>query len=199
MLRKLLLPVLAIAALAGCATDYRYRDGNGDYYYGQPRVEYRYLGAGGYYGDFGLGYGYGGYGSGLGYYYDPFGRLVYGYPGRYRYGNDWRRPRSGHGDGHGDHDHDHDHDGDHRDRPPPWRDLNGLRQREGNENDFRNRDDRERPMRRQGAEAPFRPQRTTPSAPPIRQRSESPSPSRMGGFGGAAPQPRGKHRSSSGE
>ena len=31
MLRKFLLPALATALLAGCATDYTYRGGSGDY------------------------------------------------------------------------------------------------------------------------------------------------------------------------
>ncbi len=129
MLRKILLPALAIAALAGCATDYGYRGGNGDYYYGQPRVEYRYYG------------GYGGYGYGYdGYYYDRYGRPVYGYPyggyyggyygSPYRYPYWPRRP-------HGGHDHDNDGDGDNvpppaqgnddrNDRKPPWRNLDRL-------------------------------------------------------------------------
>lgn len=96
MLRKLLLPMLATAALAGCATDYQYRGGNGDYYYGQPRVEYRHIGPSGFYGGvgFGTGGGYGGIGYGTGggyggigygatYFYDRYGRLVYGYPRSY--------------------------------------------------------------------------------------------------------------------
>src|SRR5690606_475732 len=59
MLRKFLLPaaVAASALLAGCATGYTYRSGSGDYYYGQPRVEYRDYG---YYG-YGYPYGYSGY------------------------------------------------------------------------------------------------------------------------------------------
>jgi len=81
MLRKRLLPVLALATLAGCATGYSYRGGTGDYYYGQPSVEYRYYG----------GYGYGGsigYGYPRAYYVDAFGRPIYGdpygyYGGRY--------------------------------------------------------------------------------------------------------------------
>lgn len=96
MLRKLLLPLLATAALAGCATDYQYRGGNGDYYYGQPRVEYRHMGPSGFYGGvgYGTGGGYGGIGYGTGggyggisygamYFYDRYGRLVYGYPRSY--------------------------------------------------------------------------------------------------------------------
>lgn len=122
MLRKILLPTLAIAALAGCATDYAYRGGNGDYYYGQPRVEYRYHDPYGYYPP------YGGYGYGGGYYYDRFGRLVYASPygGYYGYpygGGWWYTPRPQH-----DHDRDHDHDhpgqdGESSNRRPPWRNL----------------------------------------------------------------------------
>lgn len=151
MLRKLLIPMLVTVALAGCATDYRYNGGNGDYYYGSPQVEYRYLGPGGYYGGaygaFGPygpgygGYGYGGYGYGATYYYDAFGRLVYGYPGRYGYGNTWYRVRPNRGHHGGTRD-----DGDvevgesRQNAPPPWRNLGGLQQRNGvNE---RNDDDR---------------------------------------------------------
>lgn len=199
MLRKLLLPILAAAALAGCATGYNYRGGNGDYYYGQPRVDYRYEGAGGYYGNFG-------YGFGGNYYYDRFGRLVYGFPGGYYGspyygGNGWYRPRPrpGHGN-----QNDHDGDGDHNergnhDRPPPWRDLGGLKQRDDGRdgNGDRNREDRQRPMRPArpmiSSDAPIRPQRTESSAPVIRQRSE-PSP-RMGGFSGGAARPRDKRNS----
>lgn len=82
MIRKLLLPALATALLGACATGYDYRGGNeGDYYYGQPSVDYY----GGYYGGYGypgwsgmmgFGYGYGGYG-GYGYGYPYYG---YGYP-----------------------------------------------------------------------------------------------------------------------
>ena len=50
MLRKFLLPAVVAATLAGCATGYSYRSGNGDYYYGQPSVEYRYYGGYGPYG-----------------------------------------------------------------------------------------------------------------------------------------------------
>jgi hypothetical protein len=71
--------------LAGCVSGYQYREGNGDYYYGQPSVEYRDYGYGGYdgygypggwSGSLGWGYRYGGYGYG-GYGY-PWGG--YGYP-----------------------------------------------------------------------------------------------------------------------
>lgn len=203
MLRKLLLPMLATAALAGCATDYQYRNGNGDYYYGQPRVEYRNVGPGGYYGGFGLGYGSGGFGAT--YYYDRFGRLVYGVPGGYYGlpyygGNGWygQRPHRGHGD-RDDHDGDDhggngDGNGNHSDRPPPWRDLGGLQQRDENENDSRNRDDRQRPIRRPRLEsfpeAPPRQQRPAPTAPVISERSQSSS--RMGGFIGGAGRTEGK-------
>ena len=130
MFRKALLPALAIAMLAGCVTDYTYRGGNGDYYYGRPQVEYQYIGGYGYggYGAYG-GYGYGG----PSYYYDRFGRLVYGYPHRYygAYGapysnNYWiPRPRPGTQGGHGDADH-HDRDHGNSDRRPPWRNIGGM-------------------------------------------------------------------------
>ena len=124
MIRKLLLPALAAALLAGCATGYQYRGGSGDYYYGSPTTDYRYYGSPfGYYG----GYGYGGYGSpygwgGYGYYSSPY----------YYYGSHYR---------HRSHDHWQDHQGDNDDggnedrtpeqqRPtPPWRDLGALRER----------------------------------------------------------------------
>src|SRR3546814_21183891 len=83
MLRHLVL-VFAALALAGCATGYTSRDGYGDYYYGQPSVDYYDYGYGTPYGrihsypsywrgglGIGYGYGYGGYGYG----YPP------GYPG----------------------------------------------------------------------------------------------------------------------
>lgn len=198
MLRKLLLAMLATAALAGCATDYNYRGGNGDYYYGQPRVEYRDAGPGGFYGGFGLGYGYGNYGYGPTYYYDRFGRLVYGYPSGYYgatyYGsNGWYRPRPHH-----DHDdrnddadrNDHDADdnvGSNHDRPPPWRDLGSLRQTDEDGN-------RQGPMRRTQPvpylQAPIRQQPAAPIAPMIRERSESSS--RMGAFMGGAARLKGK-------
>lgn len=126
MLRHLLLPALAASMLAGCATDYAYRNsGGGDYYYGQPRIEYRYYGPYGFYRD----YGYGGY------YYDAFGRLVYASPYGYYgypyggYGNGWYRPRPH--PGHGDHGNDHDagQDDDRAQSGPPWRDLGTLRAR----------------------------------------------------------------------
>ncbi|MEO6228207.1 MAG: hypothetical protein ABIO61_10195 [Thermomonas sp.] len=180
MLRKLLLPILVTAAISGCATDYNYRGGNGDYYYGQPRVEYRTQGSSGYYGNFG--YGYGG-----NYYYDRFGRVVYGAPGGYYGypyygGNGWYRPRPHRG--HGDRD-DHDTDdgpGDHQNRPPPWRDLGGLQDRDENGDGAPGQ--RQRPMRpgrpTTSSDALIRTQRTERSPPVIRERNESSS--RMGGF-----------------
>jgi hypothetical protein len=170
---KLLLPALAIATLAGCATGYSYRGGNGDYYYGQPSVDYRY------YGGYGYGYGSGGYGYGRSYYLDVFGRPVYGYPhgyygGRYPgypYGH---FPRPPHG-------HDGDHDGDHDGSPPaqgghrpgnrpPWRDIGRMRDRD--------EDEQARP-RRLGQQPGMQPRmqetapRVRPSAPMVHERSES--------------------------
>src|SRR3546814_10562276 len=75
MLRHLVL-VFAVVALAGCATGYTYRDGYGDYYYGQPSVDYYDYGYGAPYGSI---YGYPGSWRG--------GRLRIGYGyGRYGYG-----------------------------------------------------------------------------------------------------------------
>jgi hypothetical protein len=129
--KLLLLPAIAAALLAGCAT-YGYRNGaSGDYYYGQPRTTYRSYG------------------------YDAYGGYGYGYPGAYGYGPAWGGyyggyyvvPRGswhgghsgGHGhDGHDGHDGGHHDDGDHggnrpgQDRPtPPWRDLDRIREERG--------------------------------------------------------------------
>lgn len=90
MIRKLLLPTLAAVLLGGCVTGgYQYRGGPGDYYYGQPSVDYRYYGAPYY------DYGYPGYG------YAPYG--YYGYPGTgysiygfYGYGYPYYRNRFAH-------------------------------------------------------------------------------------------------------
>lgn len=132
MLRKFLLPALAAATLAGCATGYSYRNGSGgDYYYGQPQVEYRYYGSYGPYGYSPYGYGYGAYSPR--YYYDRYGRLVYGSP--YGYGGYYGSPYGygypySHGQpprGHGHDRDDDDHDDDRSEpRPPPWRNLGGL-------------------------------------------------------------------------
>lgn len=98
MIRKLLLPALAAAVLGACATGYDYRGGNGDYYYGQPSVDYQddYYGP---YGSAGYGYpggwsgmlGYGiGYGGGYGSY--GYGGYPYGYGGPYGYGYPYYPP-----------------------------------------------------------------------------------------------------------
>lgn len=168
MIRKFLLPALAIATLAGCATGYSYRGGSGDYYYGQSSVDYRY-------------YGSYGYGFGRGYYLDIFGRPVYGYPYGY-YGGPYPRypqghgPRPPHGPGHGGHDgdHDDDHDGPpaHGPRPghkPPWRDIGRLHDR-GEEEQGRPRR-LGQPDARPTVQRPTPPAR--PPAPVMRERSES--------------------------
>ena len=138
MIRKFLLPALAVAMLGGCVTSgYEYRGGNGDYYYGQPQVEYRDYGSpyggfgygypGGWSGSFGYGYGdpygyYGGYGG----YYDPW-----------NYYTPYRRPRHRGDDHHGDHGQGTTGvptpvpttvpttvpGGNDGHRPPPWRDF----------------------------------------------------------------------------
>ena len=83
MIRKLLFATLGAALLAGCATGYQYRGGSGDYYYGQPSVEYQ---DDGYYGPYGYGYPGGWGGSlGFGYGYGGYGG-PYGYPYCYPYG-----------------------------------------------------------------------------------------------------------------
>lgn len=105
MKRKLLVPTLAAAAmLAGCATGYQYRGGNGDYYYGQPTVEYHDYGYGGFYGypggwggSLGFGYGYGGWGYGYPYWGYGYPYWGYGYRGYYH-------PHGGHHHHHGGHD-----------------------------------------------------------------------------------------------
>ena len=184
MFRNILLPALAAATLAGCATGYSYRNGNGgDYYHGQPRTEYRYYDPYGFQGS----YGYGSYAPG--YYYDRYGRLVYGnpygyYASPYGSGGWWYRPRPQHGHG-GDHDDDDNHagDGDRNERRPPWRNIGGvLPPREQVAADG---DDAQPRVRRQSAPyarpmtAPQREQRmTSPAAP--RMRSDAGGGSRMG-------------------
>ncbi|MEO5565721.1 MAG: hypothetical protein ABIR05_03560 [Luteimonas sp.] len=72
MIRKLILPALAAALLAGC-TSYQYRGGaSGDYYYGQPSSGYNVYG----------GYGSSPYGGG-GYGYSQYGNSGYYSPGYY--------------------------------------------------------------------------------------------------------------------
>lgn len=116
MVRKLLLPLLAIVLLGGCvSTGYGYRSApRGDYYHGYPSTDYRV------YGDvrYGASYGhwpYRGYRgwNGRGYYRPGY---YYGYPG-------YRppvvvRPRPDNG---------HDRPRQDRDRAP-WRDLDRIRQ-----------------------------------------------------------------------
>ncbi len=182
MLRKTLLAALAAATLGGCATGYSYRGGagGGDYYYGQPRIDYRYYeDPFGYYGS----YGFGRYAPG--YYYDRYGRLVYGssygyygYP--YGYGSQWwYRPRP-HGNGHGGGDHGNgqgDHDADRDDRRPPWRNIGGVYPR--GERIAPDGDDQRPLVRRQQMPGALpMPQRQAgersiaPSPPPSRMRSE---------------------------
>lgn len=167
MVRKILLPALAIAMLGGCVTSgYQYRSGYGDYYYGQPQVQYRYYGAP--YGSVGYGYPYGwsgsfgyrsGFGSPYGYYggyYDPY---RYYYPRR----ADGEHGRDHH-DGNDGNDNNHGSDPrpghrDDRDRPPLWRDLGHTG--------------------RPGVTAPVQPQRpiisALPSRPPAARSRELPS------------------------
>lgn len=115
MFRKLLLPVVAATLVAGCVTtDYGYRGGRGDYYYGQPYSEYRYHG--GYY-PYGYGrYPYGAYGYPYsGYPYGGYYRYPYYYRPAYpTYPTYPRPPRQG------------------SDRPAPWRDYDQIiRRRQG--------------------------------------------------------------------
>lgn len=200
MVRKFLLSALAAATLAGCATDYGYRGGNGDYYYGQPRTEYRYYDPYGY-GSPGYG-GYGSYGYGARYYYDRYGRLVYGNPygyygaPYYGYGSPWwysrPRPPGGHGnhdgDGHDPGDHGDDRDG----RRPPWRNFGNMRP--SGERVAPDGDEMPAPrMRRQPAQSALpapAPQREQRASPPPRMRSDDGGGSRMGrAVRGSAPAP----------
>lgn len=105
MIRKLLLPAVAIALLGGCVSaGYSYRQGRGDYYHGAPSVEYRYYGGSGYgwpqpygyYGSFYRSHGYGlgyGYPYGYGHYGDPY-RNYYSYPYRSPYHRPHHQPRA---------------------------------------------------------------------------------------------------------
>jgi hypothetical protein len=147
MIRNRLLPALTVglaaALLGGCVSEYQYRGGTGgDYYYGQPSVEYRDYGYGGYGDPYGGGYGGGygypgggwsgsiGFGSGYGSPYGYGGYGGYDYPYGYGYG--------GYGYPYGrppvivirHHHHDHDgNDGDADDQPAgvPRRDPDDLR------------------------------------------------------------------------
>lgn len=143
MFRRLLLPLAATALLAGCVTSapYGYRgDGQGDYYYGSPSVEYRYgngypgygdpyygpyrsgfsvWGSTGYYGrPYGPGYGYGYPGYGNPYYGNPYYGGYYGYP------RQTHRPRPDHDD-----DHDRDDHGSNQPNGGPWRNLDEINRR----------------------------------------------------------------------
>ncbi|WP_199747076.1 hypothetical protein [Aerolutibacter ruishenii] len=121
MLRKLLLPAAAMFLVAGCVTtDYGYRGGQGDYYYGSPATEYRHQG--GYY-PYGP-YPYGYYGR---YPYGSYGYPYYGYPygGYYRYPY-YYRP------GYPSHPRPPQHREPRQDRPAPWRDYDEMiRRRQG--------------------------------------------------------------------
>jgi len=125
MIRKLLLPAVAIALLGGCMTSgYHYRQDRGDYYYGEPSTDYRYYGSpyGGYYGYPGYSrypYGYGGFYRHPYYYNDPYNGYPY-YPYRPRppvvvvpRPDDTTPPPVV--------------DRDNSDRRPPWRNLDNLR------------------------------------------------------------------------
>lgn len=113
MIRKLILPAIAVLLLAGCATGYTYRNAPGDYYYGQPGTVYRdYYGYPSYYDRYSP-YSWRGY-FGYGYYGYPYG---YGrFPGHY-HGGYPHSPRPGNNDG----------GNQTPDRPtPPWRDLDRV-------------------------------------------------------------------------
>ncbi|NUS38462.1 MAG: hypothetical protein HOQ02_05505 [Lysobacter sp.] len=91
LLRALVLPGLAGVLLAGCATGYEYRGGPGDYYYGQPEIEYRDQGW------YGYGYPYGYYSDGpYGYYGGGYPYYDGGYPYDPYWGGYWVRPRTHH-------------------------------------------------------------------------------------------------------
>jgi hypothetical protein len=84
MIRKLLLPLVAVALLGGCVS-YGYsnrhgngdRYGNGDYYYGAPSVDYRYHSPYYYGSPYAYYSPYSYYGGRYSYYSGPYG---YGYP-----------------------------------------------------------------------------------------------------------------------
>ncbi|MHB8913173.1 MAG: hypothetical protein ACYC42_11115 [Lysobacter sp.] len=130
MIRKLVLPALAAALLSGCVTDYAYRGGDrGDYYYGQPRTEYRYDGGYGGYAPYGYGsYGYGPYGYPYRHYGTPYGYGGYYnrpyYPPYYR--PYYPRPPVTHPHPDGNPPPQQRRD----DRPPPWRNYDQLRRRQ---------------------------------------------------------------------
>lgn len=178
MFRKLFVPVLAAAALAGCVTTPGYYSGgNGGYYSAQPSVRY-YGGANYGYGD----YGYGGYGSPYSY-YGGYSQYPYYYrrpivirpPHGHRPG-DGHNHGGGHGNGHGN---GNGHGGPDRPRPP-WRDWNG---RGGRDDDDRRHVERPRPVvpsaqPRQIVERPQSQPRY--ERPAIRERSEGRRPQTSG-------------------
>ncbi|MGH8086602.1 MAG: hypothetical protein ACREPV_15250 [Lysobacter sp.] len=159
MIRKLLLPAIAVALLGGCMTGgYSYRQDRGDYYYGQPSTDYRHYGSP-------YGYGSGYYGRN---YYPGYGYPYSGYPyygsryghNRYPYGY-YRpplvvRPRPDDNDHRPDRDHDDD-------RKAPWRDYERLQ---------RERVERSRSpvVQRPAVSVPARPARPVPRPAPVRAR-----------------------------
>lgn len=163
MFRRLMIPAACAALLAGCMTSgYSYRADRGDYYYGQPQVEYRYYGGyddgfgwPGYHGPYRSrypGYGYGRFSFGYGH---PGwdGRYGSGWGG-YPYSNNWPRyrhryprPPSGYQPR---------PDRDSRDGSP-WRNLDDLRRRQTTG-----------PIRQDGGND----RRVEPSAPRMEPRAE---------------------------
>ena len=151
MIRKLLLPAIAVALLGGCMTGgYSYRQDRGDYYYGQPGVDYRHHGApAGYYnGYYGNSYYYR---RGYPYYY---GGYRHGYPYGYYRPPVVIRPRPD-----GDNDHHQDRDDDQK---APWRDYERLK---------RERIERSPVVQRRPMAVPVRP--ATRPATPVRSRSSN--------------------------
>lgn len=126
MIRKFLLPAAAVLLLAGCMTGgYGYRSGPGDYYYGEPGVDYRHYRSP-YYGGFHGGYGYPSYyRHRWGYYGGYYGSPYYPYFPRYRYPRPDQQPQPGNGGGGGSQEPPRAD----RDDPPPWRNLDELRRR----------------------------------------------------------------------
>ena len=170
MIRKLLLPLVAVALLGGCVTSgYSYRQGSGDYYYGAPSVEYRYYSPYPYASP----YSYYGYGGRYSHYRGPY---RYGYPYGY-YGYPYAHPYYGAG---------YHHHGTPR-RPSadptpdrsrsPWRDLDQLRRRSLVESPL---EDMGKPMPR------LQPRRTPIEAPAPRSQPRIGMPAQPG----SAPAPR---------
>lgn len=134
MIRKLILPALAVLLLAGCVTGYTHRTAPGDYYYGSPTTVYR-------------DYYYGGYYPYYGRYYSPYsvhGYYRYGYRSPYyyygRYPGYPHSPRPGNDGG---------NDGGHQkpDRAtPPWRDLGQITERRQQAQGPRRAEVRQRPV-----------------------------------------------------